>query len=290
MKLWEKQFLGNDACKARFKDCPIAVVPFCYEGGVSYGKGAAQGPAAIIDASCQVELYDEFLDTEPYQTGICTVAPPDMPEDPEEMSQTVEQVAGELLKDGKFVVSIGGDHSITPGYVKALKQKHGNLSVIQFDAHADLRDSYDGSKMSHACVMARVREMTTDTLQLGVRSMSAGEARRIKDENIAICTMREIHTGSRDMDKMFQALPDPVFITFDVDVFDWSVVRSTGTPEPGGMTWDEAVLLLDKIFKTRNVVGFDVVELAADENDPNSAFAVAKLLYRMIGLAVMGLG
>ncbi len=283
MNLSRKQFLGFDAGTTTFEHAAVAVIPFGYEGSVSYGRGTAKGPEAIIDASGYLELYDEILAVEPYKIGICTVAPPDIPETPEAMNQMVYETTHEILGQDKFVVSIGGDHSITSGYFRALKEKYGSLSAIQIDAHADLRQSYEGSKLSHACIMSRIREMASDTLQIGIRSMSVEEAQRIRAEEIAVCTMHEFRSGGFDLAGALQRVPDPVFITFDVDVFDWSVVRSTGTPEPGGLLWDETMSLLDQIFLSKNVVGFDVVELAFDEQDRNSAFAAAKLIYKMIG-------
>ena len=178
---------------------------------------------------------------------------------------------------------LGGDHSISPGFLRALCEEYGTLSVIQIDAHADLRDSYQGSKFSHACVMARIRELTPHTLQIGIRSMSFEEAQRVEREDLPVCTMSDFRRGKFDMDAALENLPDPVFITVDVDVFDWSVIMSTGTPEPGGFTWDEAMDLLKNIFAHKRVVGFDVVELSYSETDKNSAFAVAKLIYKMLG-------
>ncbi len=283
MEISKKQFVGTDAGTAIFEDAAVIVIPFGYEGGASYGKGTAKGPEAIIDASCYLELYDEVLEVEPFRVGICTVMPPDIPETPDAMNRMVYETTREILDKNKFIVSVGGDHSITSGYCRTLQEKYGALSVIQIDAHADLRQSYEGSKLNHACVMSRIREMTSDTLQLGIRSMSAEEAQRIQNEQIVVCTLHEFRVGGFDLTVALQRLPDPVFITFDVDVFDWSVVRSTGTPEPGGLLWDEAISLLRQIFSLKRVVGFDVVELAYDEHDRNSAFAAAKLIYKMIG-------
>lgn len=278
------QFMGEDAAASSYDKATVAVIPFPYEGGVSYGKGTSGGPDAIIYASSQVELYDEILFDEPYKTGIFTVPSPEMPDSAEGMIDLIYRSTKLLIEDGKFVVLFGGDHSISSGYARALKEKYGRLSVIQFDAHADLRDSYNGSQLSHASVMARVREITPDTLQIGIRSLCADEARLIKDESLQVCTMRNLRRGNFDLDSAIEMLPDPVFITFDVDAFDLSVIRSTGTPEPGGLTWDETMDILEKISKSKKVVGFDVVELSADENDNCSAFAAAKLAYRMIGL------
>ncbi len=276
-------FLGREIDHPLVEAAAFVVVPFPYEGGVTYGTGTAQAPDAVLEASAFLELYDEVLDYEPYRAGIATLEQPDVPDDDEAMFSTVHTVTSSLLDNDKFVILLGGDHSITSGYYKALHDKHGPVSVIQLDAHADLRDSYEGSKLSHACTMSRIREYTQDTLQIGIRSMSVEEAERIKTERINLCTMHDYRSRKFNLDAALRNLPDPVFITCDVDVFDWSVIASTGTPEPGGLLWDEAMALLQKIFTLKNVVGFDVVELASNENDRNSPFAVAKLIYRMIG-------
>ena len=281
MKINSKQFLGIE--KISYCDSKVVVVPFPYEGGLSYMKGTAKGPDAIIDASRYLELYDEILDREPYTVGICTVEPPKIASEAELMIKTVYNVTSEILRDNKFIVSLGGDHSLSYGYCQALKEKYGQLSVIQLDAHADLRDSYEGSIYSHACVMSRIREITSNTLQIGIRSMSQNEAERIKKDNLQVCTMNDFRKGLFDIHSAIRNLPDPVFITFDVDVFDWSVVRSTGTPEPGGLLWDESMHLLSKIFAMKQIVGFDMVELSFNKNDRNSPFAVAKVIYKMIG-------
>lgn len=283
MKLYSKQFLGLDSRFTEYERSAVAVLPVPYEGGCSYGVGTAKGPDAVIEASYNLELYDELLQAEPYRMGIVTVMPPEICSDPIRMQETIYQISLALIQEDKFVVAVGGDHSISPGYFKALNEQYSRISVIQLDAHADLRDVYDNSPFSHACIMSRIREITTDTLQIGIRSMSLEEARRIESENMAVCTMSDYRSGMFDMDTALGRLPDPVFLTLDVDVFDWSVVHSTGTPEPGGLLWDEAMALLQKLFAKKNIVGFDVVELSADSHDRNSAFAVAKLIYKMLG-------
>ena len=283
MKLNPKQFLDLDAELADFKSAAIAILPVPYEGGRSWGGGAVRGPDAVIDASQHLELYDEVLRKEPFRMGIVTVMPPNISSDPAVLQDTIYQYSKYIIQQDKFVVLIGGDHSVSSGYVKALHEKCGHLSVIQLDAHSDLRDTYAGSPFSHACVMSRIRELTTDTLQIGIRSISLEESERITREGLMICTMSDYRSGGFDILSDIERLPDPVFITVDVDVFDWSVIRSTGTPEPGGFLWDEALNLLQKIFMQKNVVGFDIVELSYDENDKNSPFAVAKLIYKMLG-------
>ena len=282
MKLYPKQFLGLDTRFVDHEKAKVAILPFPYEGGVSYGAGTAKAPDSVIEASHYLELYDEVLRTEPYRAGIVTVSPPDIPTDHAAMFETVYKKTQALIKKKKFVVLLGGDHSISSGFLRALCEEYGTLSAIQIDAHADLRDSYQGSKLSHACIMARIRELTPHTLQIGIRSMSFEEAKRIEREDLSVYTMHDFRHGKFDIDAVLENLPDPVFVTVDLDAFDWGVIMSTGTPEPGGFTWDEAMDLLANIFARKRVVGFDVVELSYSETDKNSAFAVAKLIYKML--------
>lgn len=262
----------------------MVLVPFPYEGGISGAPGTSGGPQAILDASAQVELYDAYLDTEPYRAGVCTVAAPDVPTDAADAVDTLSGIVRRLIKADKRVVVMGGDHSISTAYGRALKEIYGTFSVVQLDAHADLRPEYEGSPFSHASVMARLRELTPHTLQLGIRSMCAEEAGLIERESLNVLSVRDLRARSRDLPALLRALPAPVFLTLDVDVLDWSVVRATGTPEPGGLLWDEAVDLLDLIFAECRVAGFDVVELSAAPHDIASPFAAAKLIYRMIGM------
>ena len=283
MKLNPKQFLDPPPPYTHFKNAAVAILPIPYEGGVSYGTGTADGPDAVIEASRHLELYDEVLKAEAYRMGISTVMPPEIFSDAEQMNASVFEITKNLIGQNKFVVMLGGDHSISSACLRALREKYNPISVIQLDAHADLRDSYDGSPHSHACAMSRIRELTASTLQIGIRSLSRREARRIERENLAACTMAAFRSGEFDVQAALDALADPVYLTVDVDVFDWSVVRSTGTPEPGGLLWDEAVALLQHIFTAKNIVGVDIVEFCGDAQDRNSAFAVAKLIYKMLG-------
>ena len=287
MNLYEKQFLGLDNKQPDYGDTPFIILPMPYEGGVSYGRGTARAPDAVLDASNYLELYDEILELEPYCAGIATVPPPDFGATPEEMFVAVYNCTAELLRDNKFVFLLGGDHSISSGYAKALLNAYPSLGVVQLDAHSDLRHEYDGSIYSHAAVMSRIHELTPHTLQIGIRSMCAEEAEKVKRENIALCTMFAFRNGVFDVDAAIEALPEHIYITVDVDCFDWSVVRSTGTPEPGGFIWDEAINLLAKLFRKKTVVGCDVVELSYAPDDPNSPFAVAKLIYKMIGFKIV---
>jgi agmatinase len=278
-----RRFLEPDPLFTCRDTSAVVVLPVPYEGGVSCGKGAAGAPDAVLEASVFLELYDEVLDAEPYRMGIFTAGPPPLSPSDETVTETVRRAVLEIIDSGKFPVILGGDHSVTPGAVAAIGARRPLLGVIQLDAHADLRPEYEGSAYSHACAMARVREITRHTLQVGIRSMSVEEARLASVERLALFPMHRVRNGGFDSIAALSLLPRDVYITLDVDVFDWSVIASTGTPEPGGMLWDEALGFLSEIFTTKNVVGFDVVELAESGSDRNSPFAVAKLIYKMLG-------
>jgi len=255
---------------------------------VSYGEGTAGGPAAILQACRHVERYDELLDAEPYRAGLAVREPLPVCRDPERMSARVRKAVAAELAEGRFVATIGGEHSIAIGACLAHLERYPKMGVIQFDAHADLRDTYKGEPFSHACAMARIREHVPSArvLQLGIRSLSAGEAELARRQHYRLVWARDINAGRFDLEAALRRLPKSVYVTLDVDWFDLSVVRATGTPEPGGVGWDTTMTLLAAIFRRKRVVGFDIVELSADERDPASAFAVARLLYRLLGLAL----
>jgi agmatinase len=287
MKCHQTPFLGLETPFSDYESAAVAVLPLPYEGGISYGAGTALAPQAVLDASHHLELYDEELKQEPYKAGITTIAPPDVPDDPEAMLEQLRGLVSSLTGAGKWVVVVGGDHSISSGAFQALKQCKQAASVIQLDAHADLLESYQDSRYSHASVMARMREMSPHTLHIGIRSISAGEAELAERKAIPILTMSDYRQGKWNLDAELKKLPDPVFLTIDVDVFDWSVIFSTGTPEPGGFQWHEAMRILRTIFLKKNVSGCDVVELSYRESDPNSPFAAAKLIYKCIGYKML---
>jgi agmatinase len=283
MKVNRKQFLGPDPEFSQLETAAVAVLPFPYEGGVSYGHGTGLAPKAIIDASCYVEFYDEVLDAEPFRMGIVTLAPPKMPITPAAMHRLMYSSSKAILEIGKFPVILGGDHSISSGTFKALQEKYPDLGCVQLDAHSDLRLDYEGSKFSHASVMARIREMTPHTLQLGIRAMCREEAEWIKQEQMLVCPMHAFRNKSFAWEAALEQLPEHLFVTVDVDAFDLAVISTTGTPEPGGFTWDEGLDILSKVFSRKTVVGFDIVELAIAKSDRNSAFSAARLVYKMLG-------
>jgi agmatinase len=265
-----------------YKTARFAVLPVPYEKTVSYGRGTAKGPKAIIDASRNLELYDEEIDFMPAEAGIATLKPLVVKAAPEAMMAKVCGATSKILSDGKFPVLLGGEHSITPGAVKAVKSHVGEFSVLQFDAHSDLRDSYRGSRFSHACAMARAREHA-DTVHVGIRSVGDDEAdlvKRLRGEGKLFFASDVL--GCDRAGDIVSALRENVYITFDVDCFDPSIMPSTGTPEPGGLGWYDVLRILRAVAKERTVVGFDIMELA-----PNgikaSDFTAARLAYKMMG-------
>lgn len=263
----------------------VRVFPVPFEGTVSYGHGTGQGPAAILRASTQVELFDEQSGTEPFRIGIGTE--PIFPvgtASTESVVRSIERRFGELMDGGDFVLMLGGEHSITPGGVAAAAARHPGLVVVQIDAHADLRQEYGGDRWSHACAMARCLEVA-EVHAYGIRNYSVEEAERIRS---GIPGYRIVHAwemaGDGWMESAAAAVRGrPVYLTVDVDGFDPSVVPATGTPEPGGLHWWPALEFLDRIFAEADVVAADVVELAPVEGLHHADFAVARLVYKLIG-------
>ncbi len=263
------QFLRS---KYTFDESDVVILPIPYEATVCYIPGTAKGPKAIIDASIQLEDFDVELGYEINdKVKIHTTN--------ETKFDDVEKRVSEIIKKNKFPVILGGEHTVTVPTVKAIAEKYGDLSVLQIDAHADLRDEFEGKKYSHACVMRRVREITKKTVQVGIRSMSKEENDYIEKENIE----EYIHGTDFDADKIIEQLSENVYITIDLDGFDPSKVPAVGTPQPGGLHWKEVTELLRKVAGKKNIVGFDVVELAPIEGQVASDFLAAKLVYRMIG-------
>jgi agmatinase len=269
-----------------FETARVAVLPVPYDSTSSYGTGSRRGPAAIIEASRHMELYDNELDDLPARFGIHTVAElePDA-RGPAEMAERIEHAVTRLIDAGKTVVSLGGDHSITYGIVKAFAAKHPRLSVLQLDAHADLRDEYQGTKYSHACTMRRVMEMVGRVSQVGTRSLSAGEASFIKSEGRRVHLASDWTGADAQVKEVLSELgTGPVYITCDLDVFDPAFLPATGTPEPGGLSWWHVLRLLRAIAGRRTIVGFDVVELIPMPGTVAPDFLAAKLAYKVIGL------
>ncbi|MFA4831089.1 MAG: agmatinase [Patescibacteria group bacterium] len=258
------------------------ILPVPYEGTVSYRPGASRGPEAIIQASRHMEFYDLELDCEIVERVNIYTLPVIQVKNlsVEKMVATVEKRYSELAQTGKFVAMLGGEHSISYAVEKPLRQECPNLSVLQWDAHADLRDIWEGTPFSHACAMRRFYDNVDRVVQVGVRSLSQEEADYIKTNNLR----KNIFTPAEfDVDKIVSRLSRDVYITVDLDGFDPSIMPATGTPEPGGLLWMDFLKLMRKVFEKKNVVGFDVMELSPIKNQPASDFLAALAVYKMIG-------
>jgi agmatinase len=274
-------FMGLD--NQKIEDAKTIILPVPYEGTVSYTSGTRYGPEMIIKASIQCETFDTELKKDySLDAGIYTASPmqPNL-NSPEAMSDDVLDAVKGFLEMGKFVVMLGGEHSITLGAVKAFKERYQNLTVLQIDAHADLRDEYEGTGFSHACVMRRIRELGVNVVQVGIRNHSLAE-----QDYIAKNRLRNIFYApfaERQIKDIVKACTDDVYLTIDVDGFDPSIVPATGTPVPGGMLWYESLALFRELFRKKTVIGMDVVELSRCGSGTMSEDLVATLIYRLIG-------
>jgi agmatinase len=273
-----------DARLSNFDDARVLVWPVAYEGTVSYGSGTSAGAQTVIEASRNMELYDEETDAEVYRLGIHTLEETSALESPEQMMAHLYERAKELVESKKFVAMIGGEHSISAPVIRAHAESYANLSVLQIDAHADLRETYDGTKFSHACIMRRVTEdHHIPAVQCGIRSLSADEARAIKDLPTRIFWAKDIVGRTDWYEEAINSLSENVYLTFDIDGLDSSLVPHTGTPEPGGLQWYETLGFLRAVAQSRRIVGMDLVEYAPPEMGGDAtAFLCAKLIYKIL--------
>ena len=277
-------FLGPDAPSVDPDKARFHVIPVPFEKSVSYGKGTSGGPAAVLAASHQVDTFDG-MDV-PAEAGVCTHAPIACDGVAvEDMLGRVEEVVGSVVSAGKTPVVLGGEHTVTVGVVRALVQRFGRgFGVVQFDAHADLREEYEGDALSHACAMRRVLDMGVPCFQIGGRSLSREEAEFRRAHAIPFLDAAPIANDGVPRKVLPEEFPESIYVTFDVDVFDPSVLPATGTPEPGGLCWYDVMALLSKVMRGRQVLGVDVVELAPMAGMPASDFTAAKLVYTMMGI------
>ena len=280
----QMNFAALDEQDSSLERSRAVILPVPYDSTVTARAGARDGPRAIIEASADMELYDVAMGSEPFRHGIATL-PEVAPHtgSPEAMIDRIESVIGELLDAGKFVVTLGGEHTVAVAGVRAHAKRRLGLSVLAFDAHSDLRDEYLDTKYNHACTLRRALEHAPVT-QVGLRSAAIEDAALIRNERLAFFQPRELRAAGNDA--VVDRLSDDVYITIDLDCFDPSEMSAVGTPEPGGLHWDEVTGLLAAVAARRRIAGFDVTELSPSLGPRSCAQLAAKLTYRLIGLAI----
>jgi agmatinase len=271
-------FGGNEVVY-NYAESAIIILPVPYDETSTWMRGADKGPDAILEASVNLEFYDIETSSEAHLQGIHTVEPVIEKETPEKLVQAVYDRTLSLLKDRKFPVIIGGNHTVPIGSFRAFSETFDDLTILQLDAHADLRQSYEGSPFNHACAMARARELAP-IVQVGIRSMSESELPFFERDRIFFS--HELYYNKGLYRKAIEKLTRNVYITIDLDVFDPSIMPSTGTPEPGGPEYFELIHFLRDVIKERNVVGFDLVELCPSETNKSPDFIAAKIIYQVL--------
>jgi agmatinase len=269
--------------ESAFERAQVVILPIPYEQTTTYGTGTKEGPQAIIAASRHMELYDEELDFEAFRLGIHTLREIEtVASGPQAMLERITEVTRDLLRRGKFVIGLGGEHTISFGLVRAFAERFPGLSVLQFDAHADLRDTYQGTPYNHASVLRRISELVP-AVQVGIRSLSREEADWVKARGKKLFYAAEVLTSSSIATAISEALTDDVYITICLDGFDPSIMPAVGTPEPGGLGWYDVLRIVRRVAETRHVVGFDVVELFPMPGNIAPDFLAAKLVYKVLG-------
>ncbi|MBN2444119.1 MAG: agmatinase [Spirochaetales bacterium] len=273
-----RNFLDLSSNDSGYDSSRVVIISVPFDRTSSWKKGADKGPEAIINASAHVELYDIETDSSVYSQGIHTLSPVISGKTPEELIPKVTHTVSRCLKDNKIPVILGGNHTVSIGAVMGLGDHYKKCTVLQLDAHADLRDEYEGSRFNHACVMARVKELFP-FVQVGIRSMDISE--KEKNDFRRIFFAGDIYSDNSWIKECLSLLEENVYITIDLDVFDPGIMPSTGTPEPGGLSWYQVLALLKSVCTTRNVIGFDVVELCPGANHAPD-FLAAKLVYKCL--------
>lgn len=273
-------FLDMDKKYNDYRSASVVLLPVPYDGTSTFVKGADKGPQAIIDASDSIELYDVEEDIEIYLQGIHTAQPVENMNTPQQMVESVYRRTKDYLADDKLLCLLGGEHSVSCGAIKAVSEKFNHLSVLQLDAHADMRDEYQNSPFNHACVMRRAKDFA-DIVQVGLRSVEAEERKNMDMNHVFYA--HAIYGKNDWMQRAIDQLTDNVYLTIDLDVFDPSILPSTGTPYPGGMQWRETLDFLSMVIAQKNVVAFDVVELCPNSAEKSSDVLAAVLIYRLIG-------
>lgn len=277
-------FAGLNEEFSNYNNSYFTIIPVPYDSATSYNSGARRGPLAIIDASIQLEWFDDELNMDNYKLGIHTLPFLDTKIHPEKTTDILSKVVSKVISDNKFPIVLGGDHSISYGPIKSFKDAGFDFTVVHFDAHSDLREEYQGTKHSHACTIRRVLELDIPVVQVGIRSLTKEDFNFIRENPSKIKTFfaRDLYKGT-DYSIIDRAIKsDNIYISFDVDVFDPSIIPATGTPEPGGLNWYQILEIARMIISNHRILGFDVVELSPNISGP-SEFIIAKLIYKFIG-------
>jgi agmatinase len=274
-----KTYAGIPEKYAKLEHAKIVLIPVPYDGTSTWQKGADKGPKAFLEASENMELYDIETDSEVYKQGVYLTDAVTENTSPESMVNAVHEVTKKYIKRNKFVTVFGGEHSVSIGTISAFNEMFPNLTVLHIDAHADLRKSYDGSSCNHACAVYEASQ-NTNLIQVGIRSMDVKEKSIMNLEKTYFAHDMAIDTSWTD--SAIDQMTEDVYITFDLDAFDPSILPSTGTPEPGGLLWYETLDFLKQVFTEKNVVGFDIVELCPNKSEKSSDFLAAKLYYKML--------
>ncbi len=281
----QRVFAGLEPPYSDLQKARAVILPVPYNGTSEWRDGSRHGPQAIIDASEYLELYDLDLDREIYRAGICTLPRVEpLLDSPQGMIDRVYQIVRDLVQKGKFVVLLGGEHSLSLGAVRAFKEAFPTLSVLQLDAHADLRNEYLGTKYGQACVMRRILEVCP-ICQVGVRSLSWEEKRFSTETHLKVVYMDDLASNRASIDRIIESLSQDVYITIDVDVLDPSIMPAVGTPEPDGMSWRQILDIVESVTRHKHVVGFDLMEFCPAEGSSSCAYLLAKLAYKVIGYA-----
>lgn len=278
-----RKFGDFTAAQTNYETAKIAILPVPYDGTSTWIKGADKGPEALLEASENLEFYDIETGTEVFRKGIATLEPVLTFSSPQAMCEDVYLRVKDIFNDGKFLVLIGGEHSVSVGAFRAAKEKYPDLSILQLDAHSDMRDEYEGSAYNHACVMARAKDLTDSITQVGIRSSDSSEMKNINKYR-TFYSYQISQEDSSWMRKVSSQLNKDVYITIDLDVLDPAYMPSTGTPEPDGLSYRQVIRLLETVSKEHNIVGIDLVELCPNESNKAPDFLAAKLIYQFLSI------
>lgn len=274
-----RTFAGIDNYYNEYETAKVLLQSIPYDGTSTWRKGANKGFQAFLEAAENMELYDIETDSEVFKKGIHILKEITEKSNPKKVFEEVYQQTKKLLTSNKFLTFFGGEHSISIGIIKAFYEKYHGLTVLQLDAHADLRPTYMNSPFNHACSLHDANK-NTNLVQVGIRSMDVSEKKHMNESNVFFA--EKMFNNSSWMENSLSKMTNDVYITLDLDVFDPSILPATGTPEPGGILWNDMLIYLNKVFSSKNVVGFDIVELAPIKDQPASNFLAAKLYYKML--------